>query len=145
MSEHSINISWKVQGDFTPSDFSREHSIQFQPQVSIVAGGANNDFGADPEQLLAGALASCHMQTFLMLAAKKRLQVERYEDTVVAEVVQREDGKFWVSRIQQTPLAKFVGEKQPDEVTVQAMHDKAHQHCFIANSIKSEITVKPRF
>lgn len=143
MSEHSIDIRWQVQGDFTPSEFSREHQIQFQPQVSVVAGGANNDFGADPEQLLAAALASCHMQTFLMLAAKKRLQVESYQDQVVAVVEPREDGKMWVSHIQLTPLAKFVGDKQPDEATVQAMHEKAHQHCFIANSIKSEVTVNP--
>lgn len=145
MSEHSISINWTVQGEFTPQGFSREHNIEFQPQVSVVAGGANNEFGADPEQMLAGALASCHMQTFLMLAAKKRLQVESYEDTVVAEAVQREDGKFWVNQIRLTPKAKFVGEKQPDEATVLAMHEKAHQHCFIANSIKSEIIVKPRF
>ncbi len=145
MSKHSIDINWKVQGDFTPNEFSREHHIQFQPQLKVVAGGANNDFGADPEQLMAAALASCHMQTFLMLAAKKRLQVESYQNTVTAEAVQREDGKFWVSHIQLAPLAKFVGEKQPDEATVLAMHEKAHQHCFIANSIKSEITVKPRF
>lgn len=145
MSEHSIDIRWQVQGDFTPSEFSREHQIQFQPQVSVAAGGANNDFGTDPEQLLAAALASCHMQTFLMLAAKKRLQVESYQDQAVAVAEPREDGKMWVSHIQLTPLAKFFGDKQPDEATVQAMHEKAHQHCFIANSIKSEITVNPRF
>src|SRR5690554_7293640 len=79
------------------------------------------------------------MQTFLMLAAKKRLQVESYQDQVVAVAEPREDGKMWVSHIQLTPLAKFVGDKQPDEATVQAMHEKAHQHCFIANSIKSEV------
>ena len=145
MSEHSINISWKAQGEFGPQGFSREHHIQFQPDLSLVAGGANNNFGSDPEQLLAGALASCHMQTFLALAAKKRLQVASYEDTVVAEAVQREDGKFWVNRIRLAPQAKFSGDKQPDEATVRAMHDKAHEHCFIANSIKSEIIVEPRF
>lgn len=145
MSEHRIDIRWEKQGDFSHEGFERRHHIQFLPQVSLTAGGAGNDFGADPEQMLAAAMASCHMQTFLALAAKKRLQVLSYTDSAVAEMAQRDDGRFWVSRICLNPKAVFGGDRQPDEATVLAMHEKAHQHCFIANSIRSDVQVRPLF
>ena len=145
MSEHRIDIRWEKQGEFSHEGFERRHSIQFLPQVSLAAGGAGNDFGADPEQMLAAAMASCHMQTFLALAAKKRLQVLSYDDSAVAEMEQRDDGKFWVARIRLNPKVVFSGDKQPDEAAVIAMHDKAHQHCFIANSTTSDVQVNPLF
>lgn len=145
MADHVINVQWHKAGDFSHEGFERRHRIAFQPDVSIDAGGAGNTFGADPEQMLAAAMASCHMQTFLALAAKKRLTVESYEDSASAELEQREDGKFWVCRLVLTPKAVFSGAKIPDEEAIRAMHDKAHQHCFIANSVTSDVVVNPRF
>ncbi|TNC90853.1 MAG: osmotically inducible protein OsmC, partial [Thalassolituus sp.] len=74
--EHRVAVSWERQGAFSHEGFERRHSLNFQPEVTLSAGGAGNDYGADPEQLLAAAMASCHMQTFLALAAKKRLTVD---------------------------------------------------------------------
>ncbi len=144
VSEHIVNIRWQQQGEFSHEGFERRHELQFQPTVTLPAGGAGNNFGADPEQMLAAAMASCHMQTFLALAAKKRLVVASYEDTAVAEMGQREDGKFWVPVIRLQPRAVFSGDKQPDAAAIAAMHEKAHQHCFIANSCLSEVVVEPR-
>jgi len=145
MSEHIVHVTWEKQGEFSHEGFERRHDIAFKADVKIAAGGAGNDFGADPEQMLAAAMSSCHMQTFLALAAKKRLQVESYSDTASAEIAQREDGKFWVSVIRLTPKAVFSGDKIPDEEAVKAMHEKSHDHCFIANSASSEVIVDPQF
>jgi organic hydroperoxide reductase OsmC/OhrA len=145
MSEHRIRIAWQRQGPFSHESFERRHQIAFQPSVTLPAGGAGNDFGADPEQLLAAAMASCHMQTFLALAAKKRLVVEQYEDDANAEIAQREDGMYWVSALHLNPKAIFSGDRQPDQAAVRAMHEKAHQHCFIANSVLSSVDISPRF
>ena len=145
MSEHIIHLNWARQGEFFHEGFERRHDIAFKPDVSIPAGGAGNAFGADPEQMLAASMASCHMQTFLALAAKKRLQVESYEDSASAEIAQRDDGKFWVPVIRLTPKAVFSGDKIPDEEAIRAMHEKAHAHCFIANSTSSDVIVEPQF
>lgn len=145
MSEHKAHIHWQKDGEFSHEGFNRKHQIAFENQIAVIAGGANNDFGTDPEQLLAGALASCHMQTFLAVAAKKRLVVASYEDVAIATAQAREDGKMWVAKIELNPKVSFAGEKIPDEETVRAMHDKAHAHCFVANSLSSEVLVTPRF
>lgn len=145
MSEHIIHTRWVKQGEFSHEGYERRHELAFKADVILPAGGAGNDFGADPEQMLAAAMSSCHMQTFLALAAKKRLVVESYDDTATAEIEQREDGKFWVPVITLKPKAVFSGDKQPDEEAVRAMHEKAHQHCFIANSVTSNVVVEPRF
>lgn len=145
MSQHSLSIHWQRQGVFSHEGFERQHELTFQPDVRLVAGGANNSFGADPEQMLAASLASCFMQTFLVLASKKRLQVEVYEDQPVAELEQREDGKFWVARIRLTPKVQFSGDNAPSEEAVRAMCEKAHHHCFIGNSIASDVVIEPQF
>ncbi|WP_430461254.1 OsmC family protein [Thalassolituus sp. LLYu03] len=145
MSEHIIHTRWVKQGAFSHEGYEVRHELAFKPDVTIPAGGAGNEFGADPEQMLAAAVSSCHMQTFLALAAKKRLIVASYEDTAAAEIAQRDDGKFWVPVITLSPKAVFEGDKQPDEEAVRVMHEKAHQHCFIANSVASQVVVEPRF
>jgi organic hydroperoxide reductase OsmC/OhrA len=142
--EHRITVRWQKSGEFSHEFFERRHSIAFQPEVGLMAGGAGNDFGADPEQMLAAAMASCHMQTFLALAAKKRLQVESYNDEAEAILEQREDGRFWVAKLILTPAVVFCGDKIPDATSILAMHDKAHEHCFIANSVTSEVVIKPQ-
>lgn len=140
--EHLVTVRWQKSGEFSHEFFERRHEIAFQPEVGLLAGGAGNDFGADPEQMLAAAMASCHMQTFLALAAKKRLQIESYTDEAEAVLEQREDGKFWVSKIILNPRVVFCREKTPSDDVIRAMHDKAHEHCFIANSVTSSVEVR---
>lgn len=142
MATHIAKIRWHQQGDFNHQSFERRHEIAFQEGVVLPAGGAGNDFGADPEQLLAASMASCHMQTFLSLAAKKRLQVLSYSDDAEAVLGQRDDGKFWVEKITLNPQVEFGGDKIPDADTIQAMHEKSHQHCFIANSVAAAMVVE---
>lgn len=145
LSEHPIDIQWQRDGEFSHEGFERRHQLSFNEGVTLTAGGAGNTFGSDPEQLLAAAMASCHMQTFLVLASKKRLQVASYEDKAVAELVKGDDGLMRISTIRMTPKAVFEGDKQPDEEAIRKMHDKAHHHCFIANSVSCHVEVEPQF
>lgn len=143
--EHRVAVSWERQGAFSHEGFERRHSLNFQPEVTLSAGGAGNDYGADPEQFLAAAMASCHMQTFLALAAKKRLTVDFYYDDAEAVLGQKDDGKFWIETLILRPRVGFSGDKVPDDAAVVAMHNKAHEHCFVANSVISEVVIEPGF
>ena len=143
--KHKVDVHWQRVGEFSHEGFERRHDIAFQPQVGLPAGGAGNDFGADPEQMLAAAMSSCHMQNFLALAAKKRLTVESYHDEAEAVLAQREDGRFFIATLILRPRVQFSGEKIPDDASVEAMHIKAHEHCFVANSVLSEVIIEPEF
>ena len=145
VSTHSTRLSWRSDGHFSHTGYNKDHQLDVGNDVVIPAAAANNDMGTDPEKLLAASLASCHMLTFLALAAKKRLVVESYDDQPVAELVKRDDGKFAVATIRLNPTVVFSGDKQPDEAAVVAMHHKAHDHCFIANSIDCDVVVEPVF
>lgn len=145
ISQHRVAINWQREGEFSHEGFERFHRLQFNDGVTLTAGGAGNSYGSDPEQMFAAAMASCHMQTFLALASKKRFKVASYDDTAVAELVKGDDGLFRVAEIRMAPKAVFEGDKQPDEETVRKMHDKAHHHCFIANSVNCGVVVEPQF
>ena len=96
----------------------------------------------DPEQALAASLASCHMLTFLAVCAKKRLTVAHYEDACVAEVKQNADGKFYVNNIQLNPKVTFAQASAPISIEqLKHIHHKAHQHCFISNSLTSRVDI----
>ena len=144
MSSHIAKVRWLKEGEFSHQGFERRHEVRYQDDVSLTAGGANNGFGADPEQMLASAMASCHMLTFLALASKKRLQVASYADDAEAVLGKRDDGRFWIEKIILNPKVEFCGDKIPDAATIDAMHEKAHAHCFIANSVAADMVVEVR-
>ena len=141
MSEHIAKIHWIKNGDFSHEGFDRTHTSEFYPNCKVSMSGANNGEVADPEQMFVAALASCHMQTFLLLAAKKRLIVERYEDTATAILGQNEEGLFYIEKTQLNPSIVFSEQTPVNAESLKKLHDKAHHHCFIANSIKSPVTI----
>ena len=139
MSEHKVNVSWSKQGPFNHEGFERAHRAQASNQ-SLPMSSANTENHVDPEQALTFSLSSCHMLTFLALAAKKRLVVEHYEDEAVGILGQNQAGKNFVERIVLNPKVTFDG-KTPDADALKKMHDKAHDHCFIANSVRSQVEI----
>lgn len=141
--EHLAQLKWQREGSFSHEGYHKQHQALMSGH-SLKMAGADDETCADPEQVLSAALASCHMLTFLALAAKKRLQVERYEDNAIGKLAQREDGKYWMPEIILRPQVIFSGDKIPTPDEIHAMHEKAHQHCFIANSIKSNVIVEPQ-
>ena len=144
MSEHTTSIAWHKQGEFSHEHIERSHQAQMSGH-SIPMSGANTPAFADPEQMLAASLASCHMQTFLLLAAKKRLLVESYEDTATAKVEANSEGKMYVSEVRLSPKAVFIGDKRPSPEDIENMHHKAHAHCFVSNSLLSKTIIEPVF
>jgi organic hydroperoxide reductase OsmC/OhrA len=147
MSEHKATISWRRGAhDFSYESYSRDHDWSFEGGTRVAASAAPDFKGnaalVDPEAALVAAAASCHMLTFLALAARKRLVVERYEDAAVGILDKNDEGKLAVTRITLRPKVAFGG-SPPSADALTRLHEQAHEHCFIANSVRSEIEVKP--
>lgn len=149
MSEHIANIAWTRSGaDFQYDRFDRAHTWTFEGDV-IVPASAAPDFHGDakrvnPEQALVAALSSCHMLTFLAIAARKRFVVESYTDRAVGQLTKNERGKLWLSQVSLRPKVVFSGEKRPTHEEVAALHRSAHENCFIALSVRTEVVVEPQ-
>jgi len=148
MSQYRAKIHWKNQdSQFNYDTFDRTHEITFPGGIHFAASSAPEYLGkkelANPEEMLAATLASCHMLTFLAVCAKSRLHVTSYEDTPVATLDKNAEGKLAVTHIQLSPKATFQGDV-PSPEKLQELHAKAHRNCFIANSLACKMAVEPR-
>lgn len=144
MSEHSIHLAWaRAAHPENPATYSRDHHASHGGQTRIAVSAAPDFLGnpalADPEQLLANALASCHLLYFLAICEGGGYVVESYEDRATALVEKLPQGGFGVTVITLRPRAVFSGAKQPDAQALHRLHERAHKGCFIANSLKCEI------
>ncbi|HEV2434579.1 MAG TPA: OsmC family protein [Verrucomicrobiae bacterium] len=150
MSEYKATIKWqRTSPDFLKGRYSREHTWSFDGGVTVPASAApavvpapwSNPAGVDPEEAFVAALSSCHMLTFLHLAAKAGFQIDSYEDEAVGQVTKNEKGVPWVSLVKLNPRIVYGGEKSPAPADEERLHDLAHEHCYIANSVKTEVSV----
>lgn len=150
MSEHRIALDWKL-GDaaFTYETYPRNHAIRFKDgQETVIASASPTYRGdgakADPEDMLVAALSSCHMLSFLAIAAKKKLAVTSYQDDAIGFLesasADGKGGKLWISRVILRPKVEI----NADAETLMQIHHMAHEACFIANSVRTEVTVEPR-
>lgn len=151
MSEHKATISWKRTSDeFLKGKYSREHrwtfdgglSVPASPSPSVVPPPYSNPANIDPEEAYVASISSCHMLTFLFLAAKQGFQVDSYEDEAVGVMAKNEKGAAWVSKVTLEPKIVYSGAKLPVPGEETHLHHLAHEQCFIANSVKTEIIVK---
>ena len=151
MSEHKATIRWKhTRGEFLKGRYSREHTWTFDGGVTVPASSSpstvpppyTNPAGVDPEEAFVAAVASCHMLTYLFLAYKQGFQVDSYDDEAVGVMTKNEKGVFWVSAVTLRPKIVYSGEKLPASADVERLHHEAHQQCFIANSIKTEVRIE---
>jgi organic hydroperoxide reductase OsmC/OhrA len=152
MAEHRATIEWAggaVAGDFLKLRFTREHRWSFDGGASIVASAApsvvpapwSNPHGVDPEEAFVASIASCHMLTFLFVAAKAGFAVATYRDDAVGIMAKNAAGAAWVSKVTLSPRITYAGDKQPTPEELAKLHHAAHDGCFIANSVKTEIVV----
>ena len=145
MSEHKATVRWNRDGkDFTYKTYSRDHVwVASGNEIPASAAPAylGNPNRVDPEGALVAALSSCHMLTFLALAAYKGFVVESYEDEAVGHLEKNAAGKMAITRVDLRPKIVFGGAKQPSEADLDALHDKAHKECFIANSVTTDVRV----
>ena len=146
MAEHKIQLQWE-KGDvaFTYDTYSRNHQITFKDGVAKTFSAASVYRGdptkGDPEDMFVAALSSCHMLSFLAIAVRKRITVLSYDDDA-SGWLENEGGKLWMARVVLRP--KILFETAPDTATVDQMHHLAHEQCFIANSVKTDVKVEPR-
>jgi organic hydroperoxide reductase OsmC/OhrA len=151
MSTHTAEIQWTCQGEFATKRYSRRHEWRFDGGV-VVPGSSSphvvpvpySDASAvDPEEAFVASLSSCHMLWFLDLACRAGFQVASYSDVAEGEMGPDESGRMVMKMVCLRPATRFVGGKQPDMPTLVELHHRAHEECFIANSVKTEIRCMP--
>jgi len=149
MSEHRAVITWSHSlGDFLKGTYSREHTWTFDGGVVVPASPAptsvpapySNAAHVDPEEAYVAALSSCHMLVFLHLASKRGFEVTGYVDDAVGFMTKNELGVLWVSSVVLRPRIAYGGASpSPEEETL--LHHAAHEECYLANSVKTAITI----
>jgi organic hydroperoxide reductase OsmC/OhrA len=146
MSHHLATITWvRTTPDFTYDGYSRDHAVAFGTGATLEMSGAaefrGNPALPNPEEQLVAALSSCHMLTFLAICARKRITVDRYVDAAHGVLAKNAAGKLAVTAVTLRPRIVFSGGNQPDGEALARLHHLAHEQCFIASSVTTEVTV----
>lgn len=150
MSEHHAGVRWtRSSSDFTYDSYNRAHEMVFKDGAIRVPASAAPTFRGnaervDPEEAYVGSLSACHMLTFLAICARKRLTVDSYEDDAIGYMEKGSNGKLWVSRVVLRPRIAFAPGTSPDAATLAEIHHLSHGECFIANSVKTDVSVAPQ-
>lgn len=149
--EYTATVVWtRGEGEaFSDNKYSRGHRWSFDGGIEVMGSASpsvvplplSREDAIDPEEAFVAAISSCHMLTFLGIAAKKRFVIDRYEDKALGVMTPNEKGKLFVSKITLDPVIEFSGEKRPTPEQIADMHHLAHKECFIANSVLTEIVV----
>lgn len=148
MSSHHARIEFRHQsGDFADKSYSRDHRWIFKDGQELAASSAP-DFGGsaaavDPEDAFTASIASCHMLTFLALAAVKGYTVNAYSDAAVGTLAKNAAGHMCMTEVLLRPQIEFAGEP-PTAEQLQMLHERAHKACFIANSVHTVVRVEPQ-
>ena len=147
MAEHKITLEWKRETEsFTYDSYNRDHMWIFEGGARVPASAApvyrGNPAQVNPEDALVAALSSCHMLTFLAVAAKEKFVVDRYSDHAVGFLEKNAKGKLAVTRVILRPKTAFGGATQPTPEELTSLHEEAHNGCFIAKSVTTDVTVE---
>jgi len=147
MSEHRARIDWsRNTEDFSLRSFSRDHEVHFGTgqalALSATADYRGNAERVNPEELLLAALASCHMMTFLAIAARAGTVVDAYQDEALGYLEKNAEGRMALTRVTLRPRVRFASAEPPSLEAQRSLHDQAHRGCFIANSVKTEVHVE---
>ena len=152
--QYTSKISWNRNGAlFSDNRYSRKHLWQFDGGVEVPASSSpqvvrlplSEAAAVDPEEAFVASLASCHMLWFLDIAARGGFIIDSYVDDAVGTLAKNSDGKFAMTIVTLKPHVIFSGDKRPSHEDIQHMHHKAHDECFIATSVKSEVRCEPAF
>lgn len=147
---HTATIVWERGGDvFTDRRYNRAHTWHFDggtivpasPSPTIVRLPMSREDAVDPEEAFVAALSSCHMLFFLDFASRKGFRVDSYRDAASGVMEKDQRGKLFVSKVTLRPEIVFSGDKKPSPDDVAQLHHEAHDECFLANSVKTEVTI----
>jgi organic hydroperoxide reductase OsmC/OhrA len=149
MTDYVATVEWRSGGGFREGRYSRAHSWSFDGGA-LVAGSSSphvvpapmsDPAGVDPEEALVASVSSCHMLWFLHMARDSGLDVAAYRDEARGTMGKDERGKMAMTRIVLRPEIEFVGDA-PAADALARLHHEAHERCFIANSLRTEIVVE---
>ena len=153
MSHYTATVRWTRDAQlFVDNRYSRKHVWQFDGGVEIPASSSpsviplpfSSAEAVDPEEAFVASLSSCHMLWFLSIAAKQKYVVDSYEDQAVGEMAKNAKGKFAMTKVILRPLVIFSGTNLPTEEQLSALHHQAHEECYIASSVLTEVACEPR-
>ena len=153
MSEYTAITYWTRQNNeaFTDNQYSRRHDATFDGGVVLPMSSSphvvplpySDATAVDPEELFVASLSSCHMLWFLGIAAKKRFCVDSYHDHAVGVMAENAQGKLAMTEVTLCPKVTFSGERLPTREQIEQMHHLAHESCFIANSVTTDVRYEP--
>jgi organic hydroperoxide reductase OsmC/OhrA len=152
MAKYTAEILWlRNEQDFLGNLYSRRHMLRFDGGAEVTGSSSphvvplpmSDAAAVDPEEAFVAALSSCHMLWFLSIAAKHKFCVDRYFDTAVGVMGKNTNGKISMLTVTLKPEVTFSGEQIPSRAQLDQMHHQAHEECFIANSVKTEVRCEP--
>lgn len=152
MAQYTAEIIWeRGTQDFLGNRYSRKHWLRFDGGAQVAGSSSphvvplpmSDASAVDPEEAFVASLSSCHMLWFLSIAAKRKFCVDRYADSAIGVMAKNESGKMAMTVVTLRPEVVFSGERMPTRAELEAMHHQAHEECFIANSVKTEVRCEP--
>jgi organic hydroperoxide reductase OsmC/OhrA len=152
MAQYSAEIIWnRGEQDFLGNRYSRRHLLRFDGGLEVPGSSSphvvptplSDPAALDPEEGFVASLSSCHMLWFLSIAAEQQYCVDSYYDRASGTMARNSDGKMVMTVVVLRPEVTFSGQKQPDREQLDRLHHKAHEECFIANSVKTEVRCEP--
>lgn len=153
MAIYTAEIIWSRSGqNFIDNRYSRKHILRFDGGIEIAGSSSPHVVplpysvlnAIDPEEAFVASLSSCHMLWFLAIAVEHGFVVDHYHDTAEGVMAKNAEGKLMMTVVTLRPAVRFSGEKKPTDAELQELHHLAHDECFIANSVKTEVRCKPR-
>jgi organic hydroperoxide reductase OsmC/OhrA len=151
MSDYQAQIIWQRHSNepFIDLRYSRAHNWKFDGGVVVPASSAVHSVplpyskaeNVDPEEALIAAIAACHMLTFLYVAAKSQFIVDSYDDIAIGTMAKDSRGRQAITTVVLAPKILFSGAREPNDEIVKQLHHEAHEQCYVANSVRSEISV----
>ena len=154
MSVYTAQVAWRRDPleVFTDNRYSRRHELHFDGGAIVTASSSpavvplpmSDADAVDPEEMFVASLASCHMLWFLSLAARQGFRVDSYDDDASGELARNSEGRLAMTRVTLRPRAQCSGELQPTPAELRALHHAAHEACFIASSVRTEVLCEPQ-
>jgi organic hydroperoxide reductase OsmC/OhrA len=152
MTPYTAQTLWlREDQNFLGNRYSRKHVLRFDGGAELVGSSSphvvplpySDASAVDPEEMFIASLSSCHMLWFLSVAVERKFCVDRYSDAASGVMEKNADGKLVVSVVTMRPEVQFSGDRLPTRAELDAMHHAAHEDCFIANSVKTQVLCEP--
>lgn len=152
MSEYKTTVVWNREGAaFTDNRYSRGHRWLFDGGIEVPASSSPQVIplplsvaeAVDPEEAFVASLSSCHMLWFLALSQQRKFVVDSYRDEAVGMLAKDSSGQLAMTLVTLHPEAHFCGDTRPMPEEITALHQQAHEQCFIARSVKTEVRCEP--